>query len=100
LDVGVGQKKDWDLGTGTGYKQLNIALEACRGAGRFGGRVEESLRIRELSYAVGLWDAVEELLEIRKLSYSLSAAEELLVGSYKLSYALSLREGLPGSREL
>jgi hypothetical protein len=43
-----------------------------------------------------LWDGAEELLEIRKLSYALGAAEELLVGSYKLPYALSLREELMG----
>jgi hypothetical protein len=45
LDAGVGQKNYWDLGAATGYKQLNIGLEACRGAGFWINSKWVSLRV-------------------------------------------------------
>jgi hypothetical protein len=43
-----------------------------------------------------LWSEAEELLESRKLSYVLGAAEDLLVESHTLLYALRLTEKLLG----
>jgi hypothetical protein len=79
----LGRELSYACGFGIG--QLNISFRGMSRSRTLLGRKEESLGLRELSYAGG---TVEELLESRRLSYAL--AEDLLVGSHKMLYALRL----------